>query len=129
MSLTKAKLIKSIAADTGLSQNKASEIFSVLIDTLTSTLASGDSIPIRGFGKFYVIDQKERKIRHPSTGQIILLRPKKTVRFKLFKSLREQINGFEYDIEEFERQNKKIIQQLSDLIENSTDYEEEENLV
>jgi nucleoid DNA-binding protein len=126
MSLTKAKLIQFIAADTGFSQKKTSEIFAVLLDILTSTLANGDSIPIRGFGKFYVSDQKERRIRHSLTGQIIIVGPKRAVKFRSFKFLREEINDLGFDFDEFKRQNKIILQLLYDLIENSGDYEEEE---
>jgi nucleoid DNA-binding protein len=125
MSLTKANLIQFIAADTGFSQRRTSKIFAVLLDILTATLANGDSIPIRGFGKFYVSYQKERKIRHPLTSQIIIVGPKRTVKFKPFKFLREEINDFGFDFGKFKRQNKIILQQLFDLIENSGDYEEE----
>lgn len=123
---TKAKLIQFIASDIGFSQKKTSEIFSVLLDILTATLAKGDNISIRGFGKFYVIDQKERKIRHPLTGQIIKVEPKRTVKFKSFKFLREEINDLGFDFDKFKRQNKIILQQLYDLIENSGDYGEDE---
>jgi hypothetical protein len=47
--------------------------------------------------------------------------PKKYIRFRCFKFLREEINDFEFEFEEFKRQNKKILQQLYDLIENSRD--------
>lgn len=125
MSLTKAKLIQFISSDTGFSQRKASKIFSVLLDIVTTTLANGDCIPIRGFGKFFVINQKERKIRHPSTGQIIIVGPKRAAKFKSFKFLHGEINDFGFVFNEFKRQNKIILQQLYSLIENSGDYEEE----
>ncbi len=126
MSLTKTQLIKAISSETGFSQKKISEIYAVLLDILTATLANGDIISIRGFGKFYLTDRKARKIRHPSNGQILIVEAKKTISFKCFKFLREEINGFEFDFEEFKRQNKIILQQLYDIIENSRDYEEEE---
>jgi nucleoid DNA-binding protein len=129
MSLTKTQLIKKIAHDTQLSHKTSHKILTVMLDIIMTALAKDDIISIRGFGKFYSTSWKERKIRHPSTGQIILIGPKKTVRFKSFKYLCEQINGFEFDTEEFIRQNRKILQKLFDLIENSGDYQEEENIV
>ena len=126
MSLTIAQLVRLIATDTGLSQKKSSEIFKVLLDTLTETIANGDSVRIRGFGKFYLSYQKERKIRHPSTGQSIIVGPKKTAKFRCFRSLHQEINYMDFDIDEFNRENELILQQLFDLIENSGDYEEEE---
>ena len=78
MPLIKAQLVRSIATDTGFSQKKSFEILKVLLDSLIETLAKGDSVRIRGFGKFYLRYQKERKLRHPSTGQNIIVGPKKT---------------------------------------------------
>lgn len=126
MTLTKAQLIKTIASETGFSQRKISEIYSVLINILTAKLANGDIISISGFGKFYVINQTKRKIRHPETGEVIKIGPKRTVKFKSFKFLRQESNDFGFDFDEFKRQNRIILQQLYDLIENSNDYEEEE---
>ena len=126
MPLTLTHLVRLIAKDTGLSQKKSSEILKVLLDILTETLAKSDSVRISSFGKFYLVHQKERQIRHPLTGKSIIVGPKKTVKFKCFKSLHQEINYFDFDINEFNRENEIILQQLYDLIENSGDYEEEE---
>jgi len=66
----------------------------------------------------------ERKKRHPQTGDVIKIGRKKTVKFKSFKFLRDESNDFGFDFEEFKRQNRIILQQLYDLIESSSDYEE-----
>ena len=126
MSLTKTQLIKAIASETGFSQKKTSEIYSVLINILTAKLANGDIISISGFGKFYARNQTKRKVRHPQTGEVIKIGPKRTVKFKSFKFLREESNGFVFDFDEFKRQNRIILQHLFHLIENSSDYDEDE---
>jgi integration host factor subunit alpha len=125
MSLTKAQLVKKISSDTGYTQKKSSEILATLLSIFTAELAKGESISIRGFGKFYTIKQTARKMKHPSTGQLILSNQKKIVRFKCFKSLRKELNGFEFYLEEFERQNKIILRQLFDIIESAEDYVED----
>ena len=125
MSSTKTQLIKAIASDTGFSQKITSEIIAVLLNILTATLANGDSISLMGFGKFYLKDQKKRRIRHPSTGKIIIVGPKRAVKFRSFKALREAINDFGSIFHAFKQQNKKILGQLFELIEKSGDYEEE----
>lgn len=126
MSLTKTQLINNIASDTGLIQKKSREILTVMLDIFIVALAGGNIISIRGFGKFYSINPKEKKIRHPLTGQIMTVGPRRTIKFKSFKYLREEIDDFEFDSDEFKRQNKIILQLLYDLIENFGDYEEEE---
>jgi uncharacterized protein YfkK (UPF0435 family) len=55
--------------------------------------------------------------------------PKRTVKFKPFKFLREEVNGFVFDWDKFKKQNKITLQQIYDLIESSGDYEEEEKPV
>ena len=124
MPLIKSQLVRSIASNTGFSQKKSFEILKVLLDSLIETLAKGDSVRIRGFGKFYLRYEKERKIRHPSTGQNIIVGPKKTVKFRCFKSLHQEINYFDFYLYEFKRENEIILQQLYHLIENSGYYEE-----
>ena len=73
MPLTKTQLARLIAADTGLSQKKSAKILNVLIDILKHALASGDSVRIRGFGKFYLKYPKKRTIKHPSTGKNLII--------------------------------------------------------
>jgi nucleoid DNA-binding protein len=130
MALTEAKLVRLIAKDTKLSQKKSSEIVKVLISNLIETLAMGDSVSIRRFGKFYLKYRKERIITHPLTHKRILVGPKKTVKFKCFKSLHDEINYKDvegYNTNRFKKENELILQQLYELIEGSGDYEWEEN--
>ena len=46
-----------------------------LIETIKSTLASGEDVLVSGFGKFCVNDKKERKGRNPATGDSMMLKP------------------------------------------------------
>ena len=126
IAITKSQITRSIAAETGLSQIEAEKSLSVLYNIIKTTLSTGESISIRGFGKFYVKHQRKRKIRHPSTGKSIIIGPKKVARFKYFKSLLQEINFADFDIDKFNRENELILKQLYDLIKNSGDYEEEE---
>ena len=126
MPLTKTQLAKLIAADTGLSQKKSAKILNVLIDILKNALASGDSVRIRGFGKFYLKYQKKRIIKHPRTGESLIIEQKNIPKFRSYKALHKEINYFDFDIAEFVKENEKILQQLFELIEYYGDYEEEQ---
>jgi nucleoid DNA-binding protein len=126
MSLRKAQLVSFIATDTGLTQKKSAEALRVLLDILIESLRSGDSVKIRGFGKFHLRNQKERKIRHPITGKTITVGRKNNAKFRSFKALHKAINYFDFDLNEFNTENQLILQQLYKLIEYSGDYEEEQ---
>jgi nucleoid DNA-binding protein len=126
MPLRKTQLARLIAADTGLSQKKAAEILNILIDILKHALVSGSNVQIRGFGKFYLKYQKERIIRHPSTGESLKIGKKNIVKFRSYKALHKEINYYDFDMTNFAKENEVILQQLFELIEYSGDYEEDQ---
>jgi integration host factor subunit alpha len=93
MALTKEKIIDSVHQQLGLPRNKSTEVVEQLIETIKSTLASGEDVLVSGFGKFSVNDKKERKGRNPATGDSMMLRPRRVVTFKCSGKLRRRVNG------------------------------------
>lgn len=92
MSLTKVRIVESIQNQTGFSKNKSLEIVENLLEIIKKTLASGENVLVSGFGKFCVNEKKERKGRNPSTGDAMMLAPRKVVTFKCSGNLRDRIN-------------------------------------
>ena len=54
MTLTKADIIESIHQQLGFPQKRSTELVEQLIETIKSTLTSGDEVLVSGFGKFCV---------------------------------------------------------------------------
>jgi integration host factor subunit alpha len=94
MALTKADIIESVHQQFGFPQKKSTEMVEQLIETIKSTLASGDDVLVSGFGKFCVNDKKERRGRNPATCEDMMLRPRRVVTFKCSGKLRRKINGY-----------------------------------
>jgi len=92
MTLTKANLIDAIAEANGFPRRQASKTIETLLETIKSTLKSGDDVLISGFGKFCVKQKTERRGRNPSTGGDMMLAPRKVVTFKCSGKLRDKIN-------------------------------------
>jgi integration host factor subunit alpha len=92
MALTKADIIESVHLELGFPKNKSTELIEQLLETIKSTLASGDDVLVSGFGKFCVNDKKERRGRNPATGDSMMLRPRRVVTFKVSGKLRRKIN-------------------------------------
>jgi integration host factor subunit alpha len=92
MALTKADIIESVNQQLGFPKKKCDEVVEQLIETIKSTLASGDEVLVSGFGKFSVNDKKERKGRNPATGDSMMLRPRRVVTFKCSGKLRKNVN-------------------------------------
>jgi len=93
MTVTKAQIVESVQNQTGFPRNRSLEIVETLLEILKRTLASGEDVLVSGFGKFCVREKKERKGRNPSTGDDMMLAPRKVVTFKCSGKLRDRING------------------------------------
>ena len=93
MALTKADIIQNINQQLGFPQKKSTELVEQLLETIKSTLASGDDVLVSGFGKFCVNDKKERRGRNPATGEEMMLRARRVVTFKCSGKLRRKVNG------------------------------------
>jgi len=64
-----------------------------LIKTIETTLKTGDSISLVGFGTFTVKERAERTGRNPQTGQEITIAAAKVPSFKPGKGLKDAVNG------------------------------------
>ena len=92
MALTKTDIVERISETLDLSGPEAKDMLEEMLETIKSTLASGDDIMISGFGKFQVNEKAPRKGRNPATGEDMMLNGRKTVTFKCSGKLRDNIN-------------------------------------
>ena len=75
-----------------LSRNRARAIVDTLFETVKKTLASGEDVQISGFGRFRVTFRWARRGRNPQTGEMLILRSRRTVTFRPSGRLRRRIN-------------------------------------
>ena len=64
-----------------------------LLEIIKRALESGGDVLVSGFGKFCVREKQGRRGRNPSTGEDMMLEPRKVVTFKWSRQLRNKING------------------------------------
>ncbi len=93
MTLTKAHVINAIADQIGFPKNHSSKIVETLLEIIKKALENGDDVLISGFGKFCVKEKRERRGRNPSTGEDMMIKPRKVVTFQCSGNLRKKING------------------------------------
>jgi integration host factor subunit alpha len=92
MTITKSTLIEAISDRFKISPNEAKKSLETLLETMKSTLASGEDIMISGFGRFQVNEKSPRKGRNPATCESMILDKRRVVTFKTSGTLRDQIN-------------------------------------
>ncbi len=67
MTLTKSHIIDTIAEQNGFSKIKSTATDETILETIKSTLSSGQNVLISGLGKFCVNEKRERRGRNPAT--------------------------------------------------------------
>jgi len=93
MNLTKDQIINSIANQIGFTKKKSTETMETLLEIIKKALESGDDVMITGFGKFCVKEKGERRGRNISTGEDMMLRPRKVVTFRWSFKLKKRLNS------------------------------------
>lgn len=91
MSVNKAELVKEVSEKTSLTQKEVNEALAVILDTIKSELASGESVQLIGFGSFIVRNRAARKGRNPQTGEEITIPATKAPAFKAGKALKDAV--------------------------------------
>jgi integration host factor subunit alpha len=91
--LTKADLADAIYATLPVDKQKAAQIVEDYIEIIKDSLADDGKVMLSGFGSYVVNSKPPRRGRNPQTGDSIMLRARKVVKFKPSQLLRKAING------------------------------------
>lgn len=91
--LTKRDLVVSISNETGMVQHQVFDVIQKTLDSITTSLAAGDSVELRNFGVFEVRLTKARVGRNPNVpGSSFVIPPRATVKFKSGKVMRQKVS-------------------------------------
>jgi integration host factor subunit beta len=91
--MMKSELIEILAADQSHLAYKDVELaVRYILEQMSTALAAGDRIEIRGFGSFSLHYRPPRMGRNPKTGEAVALSGKYVPHFKPGKDLRDRVN-------------------------------------
>ena len=91
--MNKGDLVGAVATAANLTNAQAESAVKGMIDAISNTLKSGNSVQIVGFGTFGVGDRAAREGRNPKTGEALMIAASKTVKFSAGKSLKDSVNA------------------------------------
>lgn len=92
--MTKSELIERLTMrSTQLGVKDADFAVKVILDEMTTRLASGQRIEIRGFGSFSLNYRPPRVGRNPKSGDKVMVPEKYVPHFKAGKELRERVDA------------------------------------
>jgi len=91
--MNKQELIAAVAERAGLSKVQTEAALSSIVETISSTIASGDQVALIGFGTFKSIKRAARAGKNPRTGEKIKIAARTLPKFDAGKALKDRVNN------------------------------------
>src|SRR4029453_8603893 len=90
MSMTKAELVDHVAATVSLSKSQTEAVLTQCFQAIMDALQAGESVELRGFGRFQLRHRHPRAGRNPRTGETVHIPAKAVPTFTAGKGFQEQ---------------------------------------
>ena len=91
--MTKNDLAKEVAVSEKLCLSTAFKAVDGVFRVIKEALAKGEDVTMRGFGTLSVVQRDERNAVHFKTKEPIVVPAHRTVRLRISKELKEQLNS------------------------------------
>jgi DNA-binding protein HU-beta len=91
--VTKQDFVDAVADRAGMSKRDAATAVDAVLDTITDTLKSGDSVTFTGFGKFSTSARAARMGVNPRTGQRVQIAATTVPKFSAGSALKSAVKG------------------------------------
>lgn len=90
--MNKNMLAKEVAVSEKVTLSTAFKTIDGVLRVIAEKFAQGESVQLRGFGSFAVVNKSERKVNDIKTGKPITVPAHKSVRFKPSKETLTKLN-------------------------------------
>ncbi len=90
--LTRADLVEAVVESVGLPRHEAAELVEMVLQELSSTLASGEPVKLSSFGSFGIREKRQRIGRNPKTGQEVPITPRRVLVFRASNIMKKRID-------------------------------------
>ncbi len=90
--ITRRELARAVAASgAGVPRNRAAALVDEVLEEISGALIAGQNVTLCNFGKFVLVEKKERKGRNPRTGDLAVVLPRKVASFRASRHLKSAI--------------------------------------
>ncbi|MCC2098689.1 MAG: integration host factor subunit alpha [Hyphomicrobiales bacterium] len=90
--LVRKDLVDAAYRVSNLSREEAATIMNSVLDKIVDSITTGDEVKLHGFGKFTVLQKRERIGRNPRTGVEAVISARRTVSFRPSPNLIDAVN-------------------------------------
>ena len=91
--MNKVEFIAAVSTKANITKKNATVAVNAVLETITETLAKGESVAFIGFGSFNVKDRAARTATVPGTTKQVQVSASKAVSFKAGKDLKTSVNA------------------------------------
>lgn len=91
--VTRADLADSVHQEVGLPRQESGQLVEAVLDMISDTLVSGESVKLSSFGSFVLRDKNGRVGRNPKTGEEVPIDPRRVLVFKPSQVLKERVDA------------------------------------
>jgi DNA-binding protein HU-beta len=89
--MTKAQIIEIIAKKAHLTKKASREAIDAFLDEIVRQINKGEKVVLSGFGTFKISKVKDKKGRNPQTGEDLIIKSHRVVRFVVGKTLKRLV--------------------------------------
>ena len=97
--VTKKELIDHIALSTGEKRVVVKKVVQSFLDNIIVELGKGNRLEFRDFGVFEVKQRRARKAQNPKTLEEVWVPPKRTVKFKVGRLMKQTLSSIDGEVE------------------------------
>ena len=92
VTVTKKELVNRVAEKTRQTKLVTKDIIQMFLDEIVRELGEGNRLEFREFGVFEIKQRAQRKAQNPRTLQKVVVPPKRVVKFKVGRAMRELVD-------------------------------------
>ncbi len=89
--MTKAELVEAVALQSKMTKKSAAELMDIVFSNIGEAVKRDARFSYPGFGTWSLRSRKARRIRNPSTAEMMKLKASKTIGFRPAKELKETL--------------------------------------
>lgn len=89
--MTKREMIEIVAKRAHLTKRATKEGIEALLAEISRALKRGEKVILSGFGTFKITKVKDKKGRNPKTGETLMIKGHRSVRFIVSKTLKREV--------------------------------------
>lgn len=90
--MNKTDIVKAVANDTGKSEAIVERVLDSVVNVVVVSVSAGESVTLRGFGKFEGRTRRPVVRKNPRTGEEHKVPERRTVAFVPGQNLRQRLN-------------------------------------